>query len=140
MVRVVFHSHLGGQMGKTMRTRYFLAKFVCYSPQFCRWAWGSSVLWVKNRPRYSREAVDHPSVVRLIFCGHLGGQTGVTVRMGHFQAKSECYSPWFWGWSWGPGVLWAKNLSGHSREVRDHPNMIHLIFHVHLGGQTGETV
>jgi len=31
-------------------------------------------------------------------------------------------------------MLWAKNLSGHAREVRDHLSMLHLIFYGHLDG------
>ncbi|KAF3615755.1 hypothetical protein FXO37_35368 [Capsicum annuum] len=46
--------------------------------------WGPGVLWAKNRSGHAREVGDHPIVVRLIFCGHLGGQTGEIARMGHF--------------------------------------------------------
>ncbi|PHT44289.1 hypothetical protein CQW23_18314 [Capsicum baccatum] len=52
----------------------------------------------ENRPGHAREAGNHPSVVPLIFHGHLGGQTGKLMQTGHFQAKTVCYSPWFRGW------------------------------------------
>ncbi|PHU21340.1 hypothetical protein BC332_06447 [Capsicum chinense] len=48
---------------------------------------GSRVLWAKNRPGHAREVRDYPSVVLLIFRGHLGGQSGEIARTGHFRAK-----------------------------------------------------
>ncbi|KAF3674877.1 hypothetical protein FXO37_06170 [Capsicum annuum] len=55
--------------------------------------------------------------------GWASSQYGETAKMGHFWAKSVCYSPQFWGWAWGSGVQWAKNQPGHAREVGDHPSM-----------------
>jgi len=64
------------------------------------------------------------------FSWHLGGQTGKTK---HFLAKSVWYSPQFWGWAQGPGVLWAKNLPRHFREVENHPSVVYLTIRGHLG-------
>ena len=82
---------------------------MCYSPRFRGWAWGLGVMWAKNRPGHAREVEDHPSVVNLNFCGHLGGQTGEKVRTVRFRVKSLSYSQRFWGWAWGPGVLYIEN-------------------------------
>jgi len=79
-------------------------------------------------------------MVCLIFYGHLSGQTGKTTRTGLSNAKSVCYRTRFWGWARGPGVLWAKNQPRRVMEVGDHPSVVHLIFHGHLGGTTGKTV
>ena len=35
-------------------------------------------------------------------------------------------------------MLWAKNQSGHAREVGDFLSVVRLNFHGHLYGQTGE--
>ena len=45
------------------------------------------VLWAKNLLGHARKVGYHLSVVRLNFCSHLGGQTGKTMRTGHFMAK-----------------------------------------------------
>ncbi|PHT52397.1 hypothetical protein CQW23_06859 [Capsicum baccatum] len=123
------------QTGKTVQMGHFRAKSMCYSPQFWGWAQGSSMLWPKNQPEHAREAGDHPRTNK-----QNGGQTGKTVQTGHFQAKFVCYIPRFLGTAQGPGVLWDENCPGHAREVGDHPSMVRLIFHGHLGGQPGETV
>jgi len=82
VVCLFIRGHLGGEIGKTTQTGHFGAKLVCYSPRFQGWAWGQGVLWAKNQSGCARETRDHPSVVRLIFRGHLGGQTSETVRTG----------------------------------------------------------
>ncbi|PHU16710.1 hypothetical protein BC332_12405 [Capsicum chinense] len=124
----------------------FWVKLVCYSPRFLCWARGSGVLWAENQLGHAREVGDHPSeaqgpgvlwaknqsgharevgdlpsVVRLNFCGHLGGQMGETERTRHFRAKLVCYSPRFWRWAQGPGVLWFDNPPERAKEINDHP-------------------
>ncbi|KAF3635033.1 glycoalkaloid metabolism 1 precursor [Capsicum annuum] len=49
---------------------------------------GSGVLWAKNRLGWARKAGERPSMVCLGGRGHLGGQTGETMRMENFRAKS----------------------------------------------------
>ncbi|PHT39625.1 TPR repeat-containing thioredoxin TDX [Capsicum baccatum] len=110
---------------------HFWTKSVCHSPRFWGWAPGPGVLWAKSRPRLAREVGDRPSVDHLILWGYLGEQMGETARTGHYQAKSVSYSPRFWGWARGMGVLWTKNRSERAKEVVDHPSMILLIFHGH---------
>ncbi|KAM3266868.1 hypothetical protein P3L10_003863 [Capsicum annuum] len=92
-------------MGKTMQMGHFRAKSVCYSLRFCGWPRGPGVLQVENRLGHAREVGDCPSMVHLIFCGLLDGQTCETARTGYFWAKSVYYSSRFHGWAWGPGVL-----------------------------------
>ncbi|PHT44296.1 hypothetical protein CQW23_18321 [Capsicum baccatum] len=38
------------------------------------------MLWDENQPGHARDAGDSPGVVRLIFCGHFGEQTGKTAK------------------------------------------------------------
>ncbi|KAF3612697.1 hypothetical protein FXO38_36678 [Capsicum annuum] len=134
-----FRGHLSGQTGKTVRTQHFWAKSMCYSPQFQRWARSSNVLLGTNRLGRAREVGDLPSVVSLNICGYLGGQTGKTLRMGYFWAKSVCYIAHDFGVARGPDLLWAENRPGRAREVGDHPRMVILNFRSHMGGQTTRT-
>ncbi|KAF3676315.1 hypothetical protein FXO37_05414 [Capsicum annuum] len=67
-----------------------------------------------------RQAKNRGSVELWGRCGHLGGQMGETAQMGHFLAKSLCYSPRFWGWAWGLGNFRPKiNLGIPSRSKID---------------------
>jgi len=75
--------------------RAFSAKSICYSPRFWGWPWGPGVFRAENQLPPTREVWDRLSVVDLIYLVHLGRQTGEMARMGHFWAKSVCYSPQF---------------------------------------------
>ncbi|KAF3682541.1 hypothetical protein FXO38_01242 [Capsicum annuum] len=95
------------------------------------WARSLSEFWEENYPEAPRLAEERVpqlaeewvSVGQLGWWDHLDSQTGETVRMGHFQAKSVCYSPQFW-----------------SRKAGEHPSVVHLRRRGHLGGQTDKTV
>ncbi|PHU05684.1 hypothetical protein BC332_26506 [Capsicum chinense] len=95
------------------------------------------------------------------------GQIGETARMGHFEAKSVCYSPRFWGgprvrgfrrlkidpgmpgrlssvpvlhdWAWGSGLPWAKNQLRHARKAGEHPSVARLSGWGHLVGPFGRS-
>ncbi|PHT49617.1 hypothetical protein CQW23_09364 [Capsicum baccatum] len=62
---------------------------------------GPKVPYVENRFGHAKVAGNHPNVVRLYGWGHLVVQAGETTQIGHFGAKSLCYSPWFPGWARG---------------------------------------
>lgn len=112
-----------------VQTGHFRVKSVCYSLPFRGWAWGPSVLWVKNRLGYLRKARECPSVGLWGRRAGLGGQTGEMVQTEQFGAKSLCYSPRFWGRSrvraccglkidWGvpgrvgSGLVWSIGVGG----------------------------
>lgn len=80
----------------------------------------------QNLIKRAREFGEWTSFVCWCRRGYLGSQTGKIVRIGHFQAKSICYSPWFLGWTRGAGVIWAKIRLGHAREAGKWPSVVRL--------------
>ena len=96
MVCLNFYSHLGEQMGETAEqvifrpNRFSITTVLGVGP-------GSGRTMAKNLLRHAREVGDHPIVIRLNFCGHLGRQTGEMARTGSFRAKLVYSCPRFLG-------------------------------------------
>ncbi|KAF3673116.1 hypothetical protein FXO37_07155 [Capsicum annuum] len=145
---LVFPIFVGGAIWLIKRenggNEAFWGKFGSYS----LWFWVRPMIrrWcgMKIDLGHAKEAGERPSFACLCGWGHLGrgylvGQTGETVRMRLFGAKSMFYILRFWGWGWYSGVPWVKNRPGHAREARKNPSIACLYGRGHLVVQMGET-
>ncbi|PHT37198.1 hypothetical protein CQW23_24898 [Capsicum baccatum] len=77
------------------------------------------MLWVENWSGRAREVGDRPSVVCFNIRGYLGGQTGETARMAHFQGQNRCAIAY--GSEGGPGLLCCQYIPDALTEFLSNP-------------------